>query len=73
MNAFIFVIEAIIMTFYGVSAEKIYHLVLVKREVAAVAVGVFVVGIKFAALAICLAALYVFGKIKCHFYLTPEE
>ena len=60
MHAFIFVIKAIVVTFPGIFSEKAHHLVLVKSEVTAVAVGIFVVGVELTALAVGFTYLCVF-------------
>ena len=50
VNALIFVVIAVIWTLAGSSAEEVAHIVLVKTQIAAVAVGVFIVLVKFTAL-----------------------
>ena len=66
MNALIFVIIAIIRAASRVSAEKIYHLVLVKRHSTGVGVGIFVVIVMLTALAGGGVMDTVFRKIECH-------
>ena len=63
VHAFIFVVIAVIVAALGISAEKALHLVLVKREVAAVAVGILVVLVKFAAFAACRVLVSVLRKV----------
>ena len=63
MHALILVVITVIRTPLGVISEKIYHLVLVKREIAGIFLGIFVVFIELAALAACLMLISVFRKI----------
>ena len=63
LNAFVFVVVAIVRASFGIEAEKIAHFVLVKREGAGVAVGIFIVLIKFAAFAARLMLDPIFGEI----------
>ena len=54
VNAFVFVVVAIVRASLRVHTEKVAHLVLVERERAGIIVSIFVVLIKFAAFAACL-------------------
>ena len=50
IDAFILVVVPIIVAGGGISAEIVDHLVLIEREVAAVRIGVLVVGVELTAL-----------------------
>lgn len=63
MNALILVVITVIRTPLGVISEKVYHLVLVKREVAGILLGVLVVNVKFARFTACRVLISVFRKI----------
>ena len=52
MYALIFVVKSVIRASLGVSAKKIYHFILVKRNTANVCVEIFVIVVKFTAFAI---------------------
>ena len=63
MHALILVVITVVRTRLRVVSEKIYHLVLVKREIAGIFIGIFVVNVKFAGLAVCRVLISVFRKI----------
>ena len=58
--ALIFVVVSVIWTFLGCSTEEIAHIVLVKTEITAESIGVFVILVKLTALAVCLVLISVF-------------
>jgi len=63
MHAFILIVEFIVVTSLRIEAEKITHLVLVKRERATVGVGVLIVFVIFTALTAWRVLYAVFRKV----------
>ena len=63
MHAFILVVISVVWTFFGLFAKEVDHIVLIKVEIASIAVGIFVILIEFTAIAACLVLISVFRKI----------
>ena len=63
VNAFVFVIIAVVMAAVGVVGKEAYHLVLVQIHFAEIGVGVFVIFVEFTAFTACLLLRPVFRKI----------
>ena len=63
LHALIFVVKTVVFTVSCQSRNEFCHFVLVQIQRAAVAVGIFVVLIKFTALAACFSFYAVFRKI----------
>ena len=63
VNALILIVIAVVMAAARPHTEEVAHLVLIKRERAGVAIGVFIVLIEFAAIAARLMLYSVLRKI----------
>ena len=68
LNAFIFVVIAIIRTTFCLTADEIRHFVLVKTDVTDKFIGYVIIDIKFARLARRLHRLFLLFFVVCHHF-----
>ena len=68
LNAFVFVVIAIIRTTFCLTADEIRHFVLVKTDVTDIFIGYVIIDIKFARLARRLHRLFLLFFVVCHHF-----